>query len=511
MHKDSNGANAFARSISEFLLPASVLSFAILEASLRKFRCSSSTEDLYPCEENDDYEDGQNIVATVIRMYVIQPKRLQECRIVFQPDSFNKLTSVPSPLTSKNLIFPEGLGEIASDTRVDSAEVNQEISSTTSDEVVNPLSQLTSMLQNEMPKHYNDLQNLLIQPTQPLNLMTPDAFSSPAKNDDSERNSSSQNSPTLIKMGNSPLPDQLGKESSTIENNILNFQRTQKDNFASGGSSPSREVQEILALNNTSYNTHEYYEDNKVTEEDVEVLTKKSDVFDQNDTYQTNSAVMYSEPSNLNADGWPSIPILKAKDVVKTEECRLSMQECNLNSTDALSEPMMSMNHKDNSSVVNTHSLQQWILTLMSMVREQNNQLVELQTEIKTLKMTQEKCSVPEDLENVIAKQLDLALARSHAQQIKLFENWASARMSKDRELHEALVLNLSLAVSKQVHDKLQSAVNYEMTQTVLPHVIKTFENLKTLLLEDFSGKMARSDQMLKENLNKFISSKVSV
>lgn len=57
----------------------------------------------------------------------------------------------------------------------------------------------------------------------------------------------------------------------TNENKPNEFKKSQKDNFASAGSSPSREVQEILSLNNSStgYPTQEYF--NNLASLEVEV------------------------------------------------------------------------------------------------------------------------------------------------------------------------------------------------------------------------------------------------
>lgn len=108
----------------------------------------------------------------------------------------------------------------------------------------------------EIISELGDLQNsvtLLIQQQQntgssKLTLMTPDDFTSPSKN---SKSSSVRNSITnenvLVEGAEKAIDDE--------------FDRPQKENFASAGSSPSREVQEILSLNNSStgYPTQEYF------------------------------------------------------------------------------------------------------------------------------------------------------------------------------------------------------------------------------------------------------------
>lgn len=108
----------------------------------------------------------------------------------------------------------------------------------------------------EIITELGDLQDsvtLLIQQQQntgssKLTLMTPDDFTSPSKN---SKSSSVRNSITnenaLAEAAEKAIDDE--------------FDRPQKENFASAGSSPSREVQEILSLNNSStgYPTQEYF------------------------------------------------------------------------------------------------------------------------------------------------------------------------------------------------------------------------------------------------------------
>lgn len=491
MQRNLPGAKAYATSISEFLLPAPFISFGILEAALRNFRCANSTEDLYPCEENDDFDDGQNIVATVVRMFVVQPKRLQECHIVYQTESCTRINNVASSNAQKKL-YHDNLSDMNSETLVNTAENNEE-----SREKVQ-LQQLTNMLQNDIPKqHFNELQNLLIQPSQPLNLMTPDAFSSPVKTELDNSVKKEVSSPNVLNISGTAeiisSNDTVPTSTAPIENDLL-FQRSSKD-FASGGSSPSREVQEILSLNNSTYSAHEYFEE-KIVDENV----KKNGSFKQPESYQNNT--VYGD-TNMTTE-WPTAPIIKAKDVVKTEEQRLNMQECVLSSGDNM-DHIVTMNHK-NSDI---QMLQELIVALMSTVRDQSNQLQTLQNEIKGLKLSQDKCKVPEDLENVIEKQLDLALARSHAQQSKLFEHWVNARTIKDREYQESTAANLSHMISKQVHEKLQVTVNTEMKQSVIPLIAGTFDNLKHVLIDDFQAKLNNLDMLIKESLNKLLSSKV--
>lgn len=126
-------------------------------------------------------------------MLVIQPKKFQECNIVFQPEAlfFDTLSNATAPETVDN---------------------------ETTDE------------KESLPK-LDDLQesvSLLIQQhsNSTLALMTPEDFTPPG-------HSSRPNSEAT------PASKDVIDENV---DNLIDFERPQKENFASGGSSPSREV-----------------------------------------------------------------------------------------------------------------------------------------------------------------------------------------------------------------------------------------------------------------------------
>ena len=96
-------------------------------------------------------------------MYVVQPKRLQECHIAFQPDR-----SISAELT---------MTQISATSGSDSVTVKE----------IGPVDNGEVPSARDRENHFPDLStsvNLLMQQAsqQPLNLMTPEAFSSPARN-----------------------------------------------------------------------------------------------------------------------------------------------------------------------------------------------------------------------------------------------------------------------------------------------------------------------------------------
>lgn len=86
---ESNTANgtksvAFIKSISEFPVSSPILSFSIVDASVRKFKCPY--DDVYLLGELEDYDDDPvNRYCVVIHMFSVQPRSVQECQVLFQP------------------------------------------------------------------------------------------------------------------------------------------------------------------------------------------------------------------------------------------------------------------------------------------------------------------------------------------------------------------------------------------------------------------------------------------
>lgn len=125
-------------------------------------------------------------------MLVIQPKKFQECNIVFQPEA----------------LFYDTLSNAINET--------VKFESTEETESVPKLDDLQESVSLLIQQHSNSS----------LALMTPGDFTPQPHN----TRPNSQSTPTSKDM-----------VSENVEN-LIDFERPQKENFASGGSSPSREV-----------------------------------------------------------------------------------------------------------------------------------------------------------------------------------------------------------------------------------------------------------------------------
>ena len=76
-------------SVSEFATPSPLLSMAMLEAGIKKVTDKHGTLDDSEDEDLDEDLEAESKEATVINFLLVQPKSLQECRIVYE-DAFSQ-------------------------------------------------------------------------------------------------------------------------------------------------------------------------------------------------------------------------------------------------------------------------------------------------------------------------------------------------------------------------------------------------------------------------------------
>ncbi|KAJ8729730.1 hypothetical protein PYW08_001311 [Mythimna loreyi] len=249
MARDPEDSMAYCKSISEFLLPYPVLSFCIVDAEEQQSKCEPSCDEPlyrngssgdadspihYELHHDDSGSGGEGSEEgrrVCVRLYIVQPKGLQEGRLVYTP---------PRPPIHGDLMH--GLSELAlEDSSSESA----------------PATIASSILQQQSQQLKNLLMRSQTQPgsligTRPespsiapqLNLMTPDAFSSPGKREEDD--------PPL-----SATPDVGGKARSSTGGACADESIAEAaSKLASAGSSPSREVQQIM-----SHNDHPFFKE----------------------------------------------------------------------------------------------------------------------------------------------------------------------------------------------------------------------------------------------------------
>lgn len=296
--------------IAEFKLSSGILSFSIVNATMR--RVKSSIESYYPFEEPEDFdEDNNSTYALVLHMFVVQAKSLQECQIIYQPcmaaaenaERRSLSSSKRSETPDDSLVIKQDSESPGSGNALDSlfAKSAKRASTSSSSAVVAvaaaaaaaPSAILQEAVANKEASKSESPQFGSAYPQ--VNLMTPDAFSASgtttatavvvattsttsAAGDGSSTGGATTESidsavlntlrmlatvtaktvenskPNLLNLMNNTLIEdreqQKMKKLEARKNFIAidrNPERNLAENLASGGSSPSREVQEIMA------------------------------------------------------------------------------------------------------------------------------------------------------------------------------------------------------------------------------------------------------------------------
>lgn len=323
-------SKAYISSIAEFPLSSPILSFGILDVAVRMCK----TSDAYLIEELEDYdEENSSLYCVVIRMFLVQPKSVQECHLFYQPnvtfgtDVRSTLSSISSSDYKNVSLSSISSGLAAKETTPTNGPpdaslvpIIPENNTSTTTEPTNELKRILSPNVIADPAAIRAVANTSgssagsAQPK--VTLMTPDSFAATSEksNADTEAvnpdvlntlfmlaNATKQqqlktNAPTAAAAtGSSPNDTlQADKQSPLNMLNIVNSTMIEEQEqakvrksvelqqkvaamqetppvppmpsaemLASGGSSPSREVQEILSLKDNDC-LNEYYDSDNI-------------------------------------------------------------------------------------------------------------------------------------------------------------------------------------------------------------------------------------------------------
>ncbi|KAH1001419.1 hypothetical protein HUJ04_005443 [Dendroctonus ponderosae] len=435
-----------AKQLAHFLIPAPFMSFHILEAATKNFPfCyNNSSEDLYD-DSDTEFDDEAEITVQSLKMLVIQPKKFQECNVTFQPDT----------LLYKGVIVTEN--------------VIDDLVDLTTDKLIED-----EPVVEKMPD-LDDLQTsvtLLIQQQSnntKLTLMTPDDFTSPGK---SSKSSSLRNSIT-----NESVPPEAVEK--IIDSVRPDFQRPQKENFASAGSSPSREVQEILSLTNASaaYPTQEYFSNLASLQGQNEGEPPQKDY-----SATSGSAMLYQDSLN-----WPKISLVKESNPIK------QLQDGgNLNKQE-LETVYLRMNGMEAS------------------LKEQSILMAQLFEHMKSLNQSVVSNSASRSTQNEFAdftKEIESVILKQHLQVAKMLENVIHLQQGKHRELQESIMNAVGQVFNKTVPEMVTEIVQHEIQFAVLPAMQKLMETYWQKLESANCEKIASLGDVVDENLAKIVNSK---
>lgn len=172
---------AYVKSISEFPLSSPILSFGIVDASVRKYKCAFN--DNYLSDELDEYdEENHAFMCVVIHMFIVQPKSVQECHVLYQP-------TVPETIDIGSSISSDGFKEFKTTAKPSIADKPLENFNKSDiqqqQQLLAPISEASNILTSPKPNKVDSStslhQSLNSGTAKPITLVTPDSFHSPGR------------------------------------------------------------------------------------------------------------------------------------------------------------------------------------------------------------------------------------------------------------------------------------------------------------------------------------------
>lgn len=517
---------AYIKSVAGFPLSSSILSFAIVDAAVRRYKCGSS--DYYLIEELNDFDEENNsLYCAAIHMYLVQPKSVQECTLLYQP-LFCEATNVDvrSTISHDNSIM-ENLADssLASFISNRSLEPIKKVEPTVTDvEVVLPKVISPSSLNKLVSPNLKSSPTPIVpsKNTSQINLMTPDSFNHSSGKKSPEPVSSEVLS-TLIMLANATSsttsPDLKKKSLEAV--NLLNFNfvnnkideqeqlkirssvELQKsligehsstilpkvEMVASGGSSPSREVQEILSLKDSDQ-LNELFDDSDLMLDENDGIVSSDEFLLETDT-KSNNEIEYEfkeiqddvkNDLNLNETDWPKVP--EVPIIVNQSITNKQMDE-------------MYMKMDQMIEIMQTQSCQ---------ISELRNQLFEIEKNRsdETIKSNSYSTKLEANLSKLIEEYL-IRYERTHNTKLDTF---LSQRDKQNRELRDSIIQSITPLLLNQLTERMSHIFVAELQRHTLPLVASKLDLIKQQIHIDVSEKLSSSDQLLKENILQVCTSK---
>ncbi|XP_017059250.2 enhancer of mRNA-decapping protein 4 homolog [Drosophila ficusphila] len=603
---DGEGSDNSKRilNVAEFRLSSGILSFSIVNASMR--RVKSSIESYYSIEEPDDFDDDSNSTsALVLHMFVVQAKSLQECHIIYQPcvaapekTERRSLSSKRSETPEDNLLIkqePESPNSGTSGTvQLDAlfAKSTKRSSTGSSSAIVAVAAAAAaapSVILQDAAKEASKSESPQLGSSYPqVNLMTPDAFSASGtstatavvvasstttttgtdsstsgsgnnRSIDSavlqtlrmlatvtSKTSENPNAEVLVNLMNNTLIEdreqQKLKEKLDARKKFVaidrNPERNVAENLASGGSSPSREVQEIMA-----------------TQEDDDVYETELDAYEA-ELENEEEELANSSPLLEAVDGtWPIVKLPPLKNSAALQNAAQIMSQAVQNTNNGNVPPTLGGGNNNNTSVgsnsnnntattLNTSNsssknnaggsgddsngngeLNAKIELLLDLVKAQSKQLNKLEHEVTKLQKQQETVvaqqSKPDaslDAKNVnqLAYKIEMQLSKLMEQYLKRYENehkrklteFLAARDGLNRDLRDSVLQVLNQYVMNHFTDIIGNVLNMELQRQLLPRVNAKMDQLQAQMQVEIVQKLSVFDKTVKENIAQVCKSK---
>ncbi|XP_076330889.1 enhancer of mRNA-decapping protein 4 homolog Ge-1 [Tachypleus tridentatus] len=547
IHQDHACNVANICSVSEFFLTLPVLSLSIKDAGFCKLKSVIGLEhvehmgqDLEDNHEDDDLTETY-VKGTVIRLFWINTKSLQDCRIVYQSavpvpqDNSESLSS----LSRDSFVYRDGLSDISVDNQngendvcVDKNPVNSTASILAQTPVLSSsvvsLSTVTPVTPGTVSSYSTNFQSSTEV------LLTPDHFTSPSHTSGSPAVSSSSFTPSSV-----PLPPVTPSEeanlatSNTEDNSNLASQvhdtplatsekisiPRRKSSHRSSASTPSQEVASILS----SDRELEKQDDGELVEDQhTEELVEELGYQDNKSTYSMGESLIcngstvsvtalseFSHKAQFGSMEWPHAPD-PTKDYrlansgsgteisQSTESTHTFPQESGRYNLHRLEVTVEGLSRKVSAMMDLMHAERSEIREIQSILREQIQQHKALHNQVQRLdRLDSSICS---RVENVLTKQAQSEFAKMQT----LF----TKREDSDRQWLERQASTLSQAVTLAVGNKLDKAIKNEIKNLVLPNLTKFFDNVKDQIQQEVTQKLTAADNVVKDSIGKMMKNK---
>uniref|UniRef100_A0A1I8PAA0 Uncharacterized protein n=1 Tax=Stomoxys calcitrans TaxID=35570 RepID=A0A1I8PAA0_STOCA len=602
----NSNVQVYVKSISEFPLSSGILSFSIVDADVRRYKCAN---DNYMCEELDDYdEETSSIYCVVVHMYIVQSKSMQECHILYQPmlqDNADLRSTMGSDTTSDPIRDqPTNLIESRNENvKVENVKDHNESEDTTKAVEKEHVQIVTQIKEESSSNEKNALELLLgitnasntvshsnlvsnsggsnvvavaaaaaaapsVMATESntdsrnaspkvsanvggksypqVNLMTPDAFTSSSSTNDRKtpENVSSEVLNTILMLAavtgqNAAAPPKADNINilNLVNSSLIEGQEQQKlqmkrdleyqekfraidrnpgrsigENLTSGGSSPSREVQEIMSLQDydkSSFSGDELLEGNNDNVNEIAAVeTEKNNVDTRDkDIPSTNTKINAAAATN-----WPKLPDMpKAVNASSMSNLSSSHIAPTLGSNSCIN---IIQSEIENPGTTDITEINMKMNELIDLIKMQSVQINNLQLEVAEMKKTNPVIAQKNMTE--FGFKLEMQLSKLMETYLKRYEtehnrNLSSFLMGKDvqnRELRDSIMQIMNQYVLTQFGEMVSKVMTIEIQRQLAPMLAAKIDNLQQQIQLDIAQKLKSFDFMIKENISQACKSK---
>ncbi|XP_037810826.1 enhancer of mRNA-decapping protein 4 homolog [Lucilia sericata] len=626
-------AVVYIKSISEFPLSSGILSFSIVDAAVRRYKCSN---DNYMCEELDDYdEETSSIYCVVVHMYVVQAKSMQECHILYQPsvpensDVKSTMSSSDTSAVSRNNISNKALASNASENN-ERTDDDDDVEVIRNESEVEELTRNIPLIKDEFSGNKQNALELLLDIASSsnvsstaniasssagstvvavaaaaaaapsviatennadsrnpspkvstsnknypqLNLMTPDAFTSTSSSNNERKtpeNVSSEVLNTILMLAGvagqnaAPVKPENINLLNLVNNKIIEDKEQQKmqlkhhnlesqknfmaidrnpgrnigENLASGGSSPSREVQEIMSLqeyDKSSYSGDELLEENN--ENATETDATGTDDINVTASDPTNTKLAQTTTTTTN---WPKVPdVPKVSNNKHSAELQnaanLISQAVNASSMSNLSNSHLaptlgntsnnSSNNNNNNNIAANNmnnvandlsDINGKISELIDLVKMQSIQINSLQNEVSELKKAngnfkpKNMSEFGYKLEMQLSKLMEKYLIRYETEHNRKLSSFLAGKDVQNRELRDSIMQIMNQYVLTQFGEMVSKVMTLEIQRQLAPMLAAKLDNMQQQIQLNVAQKLSAFDLMIKENIAQACKSKTII